>query len=137
MKCTRATLVLSAVSAALALAGCDPPPETWVRDDSWKIPEWDSDSGADSDSGSEVDTGEETDSDTGVDTEHYVACEGQPEECEDIGPDEEAQFYGCCFEGTVYWCQDYGDTWLMIWKDCEAQGLDCGYLAEQGFLWCI
>lgn len=132
---TRAKLTLWAVLATVSLAGCDPPPESWVWGDGWEIPEWDPDSenGADSDSGSAADT----ESDTGVDTEHYVACDGKPSACEDIGPDEDAQFYGCCFEGTVYWCQYLGSSWLMVWKDCEALGLDCDYLSEQGFLWCV
>lgn len=139
MTSTRASLFLWTALTAISFAGCDPPPETWFRDDGWKIPEWDpdSDSGSDSESESDADTDDETDSDTGVDTEHYIACDGQPEACEDIGVDEDEQFYGCCFEETVYWCQDYGGSWLMVWKNCEAQGLDCGYLAEQGFLWCV
>jgi hypothetical protein len=112
------------------------PPETLVRDDSWKIPEWDSNSD-DGDVDTETDTGADTETDTGIDTEGLVTCEGEPTVCEDIGEDEEEQFYGCCFDNAVYWCQDYGHDWLLVWKDCQAQGLDCGYLAEQDFLWCI
>jgi hypothetical protein len=119
----------------IAMTGCDPPPESWVRDDGWLIPEWESDS----DSGSDSATDEATDTgiDTGIDTEGYVACDGEPVGCEDIGEDEEAQFYGCCYDNAVYWCQEYGLSWLMVWKDCGALGLDCALLAEQGFLWCI
>jgi hypothetical protein len=114
------------------MAGCDMPPDTFPRDDSWKMPEWDPDSDY-----TDADTGTGVETDTGADTEGLVTCEDEPAVCEEIDEDEEAQFYGCCFDKAVYWCQDYGNDWLLVEKDCESLGLDCGYLAEQDFLWCI
>jgi len=127
---------LAAVLVSIvSLAGCDNPPETWPGDDSWKLPEWnpDPDAGADADADSDADT----ETDTGIDTEGYVACDAEPSDCEEIGDDEDSQYYGCCFDDAVYWCQEYGGDWLMVWKDCGELGLDCAYLDDQGFLWCV
>jgi hypothetical protein len=64
-------------------------------------------------------------SDAGVD------CEAEPSECADLG-DEAAQHFGCCFEGTVYWCA--GGTLDSI--ACEAYGYLCGYSETSDFMDC-
>jgi len=136
MSKSRITIAFVAATLSIAVAGCDPPPDPWSHGDDWLIPAWspDSDSDADADSDSDAD---DTESDTGVDTEGLVICDELPTECADVGVDEDAQFYGCCFGDTVYWCQDLGQDWLLVWKDCAALGLSCAYLAELDYLWCI
>jgi hypothetical protein len=115
---------------AMLLCGCDAPPEVWGRTWGWELPPWDPDGGGDE--GGDADA----DADTGPDPETYVACDGEPASCEDIGATEDEQLYGCCLDGTVYWCQQYGEQWLLVWKDCAALGLACGYVDEVGYLWC-
>jgi hypothetical protein len=61
-----------------------------------------------------------------------VECESQPSSCEDLG-DEQAQHFGCCFEGSVYWCES--GTLESI--DCAAGGYLCGYSETGDFMDCI
>lgn len=69
-------------------------------------------------------------------TGQEVACASTPIECDDIGPDEDAQYYGCCDGDTVYWCQDEGGSWTMLSDDCASQGLDCVYSAQWQSMYC-
>ena len=61
-----------------------------------------------------------------------VTCEDQPASCEDLG-DQNAQHFGCCYEGVVYWCE--GETLESI--DCLAGGYVCGYSESSDFMDCI
>ena len=61
-----------------------------------------------------------------------VTCDSQPAACADLG-DDAAQHFGCCFEGTVYWCD--GDALESV--DCEYGGHECGYSAADDYMDCI
>ena len=65
----------------------------------------DTDTDADTDSDTDTDTGTTTDTDTSTEAPEHVDCEDEPVACEDIGDTEESQYFGCCFEETVYFCQ--------------------------------
>jgi hypothetical protein len=87
--------------------------------------------GGDADSDSDTDTAPDTDTDTF--SENHVECEDVPSDCVEISEIEEEQYFGCCRDGVVYWCDD-GQLDSI---DCESQGLDCGYDEGQGFMDCV
>jgi len=61
-----------------------------------------------------------------------VFCEAEPAECGDLG-NEAAQHFGCCFDGTVYWC----DADALESIDCQAIGHPCGYSETGDYMDCI
>ena len=65
-----------------------------------------------------------------------VLCNGTPANCADVGPDETAQFYGCCDGDTVHWCQDEGGVWTLLSEDCGSQGMTCHYVASWESMYC-
>jgi hypothetical protein len=93
----------------------------------------DADTDADADSDSDGDSDTATDSDSSTQADEHVDCEAEPETCEDIGATEEAQGFGCCFEGAVYFCQ----AGFLDSIDCEAQGYACGYAPGWDMMDCI
>jgi hypothetical protein len=62
-----------------------------------------------------------------------VGCESEPSACADIGATEEEQFFGCCFEGAVYWC----DGGALKSIACEDNGYLCGYSTAGDFVDCV
>jgi hypothetical protein len=110
-----------------------------------------SDSDSSSDTASDTDSGSDADSDSDVDTdtEIQVACGGEPEDCEDIGPTMSTQEYGCCHGDVLHWCiecveddENYpsycivGQKWHMTF-DCAGVGLACGYDDDKGEASCL
>jgi hypothetical protein len=97
----------------------------------------DSDTGSDTDTDADTDTDTDTDSGTETDTETdtypFVECEDEPIECDDIGSTEDEQFFGCCFENAVYWCE--GGPLDMI--DCSPSDTVCGYNVYGDHMDCI
>jgi hypothetical protein len=83
----------------------------------------DTDSDSDSDADTDSDTDTSTDTDSTTDAPEHVDCEAEPLTCLDIGETEEQQYFGCCFEGTVYFCS----SGILGSIDCEGQGYACGY----------
>ena len=110
-----------------------------------------SDSDTDADSDSDSDTDADTDSDTDADTDsdsdwdagtdagcaadpNYVGCGGTPITCEDIGPDEESQNFGCCEGVYLYFCgdEDFDSADCVSWgytTCCYDEVLDYMYCA--------
>jgi hypothetical protein len=91
----------------------------------------DADTDVDADSDADSDTGTATDTDTNP--PEHVDCEAEPLACEDIGETEEAQYFGCCFEGSVYFCQ----TGVLGSIDCDQQGYSCGYSESFEVMDCV
>jgi hypothetical protein len=71
--------------------------------------------------------------DGGTEDDSDSDCPAEPASCEDIGESEEAQYFGCCFGGSVYFCE--GGELKTI--DCEDDGNDCGYNAKGNFMDCV
>ena len=57
-------------------------------------------------------------------------CNSQPTSCDDIGSTVEEQFYGCCFNNSVYWCESS----QLGSEDCSLYELTCseGQVTEDG-----
>lgn len=66
-----------------------------------------------------------------------VGCYGMPLACEDIGPDQATQLYGCCYGETVYWCDDEGGTWGLHDYACAQFGQTCGYSTDYDSMYCL
>lgn len=91
-------------------------------------------SSADSDAGTDSDVDSDTDTDTDADSDgDGDECDEIPETCEDIGPDQQSQEYGCCVGDVFYWCNNQ----VLNSYDCTNQGQECGYAEIFGFLYCI
>jgi len=60
-------------------------------------------------------------------------CQELPEACEDVGEDIETQYFGCCFENSVYWCDD-GQFYST---DCTEGGSTCAYNSQLEAMWCM
>jgi hypothetical protein len=93
----------------------------------------DTDADGDSDSDGDSDTGTGTDTDSSTQHAEHVDCEAEPLLCEDIGSGEQEQYFGCCFEGSVYFCQ----SGVLDSIDCEAQGYVCGYSESFEVMDCV
>jgi len=137
-------IALAAMLAVIAAAwiGCGPSAadkcfgrECDAGSDTGTDTDTDTDIDADTDADTDGDTDTETGTDTGTDTQpaEHVDCEEQPEECADIGETEEAQYFGCCFEGSVYFCQ----SGILESIDCEQQGYVCGYSESFEVMDCV
>jgi hypothetical protein len=61
------------------------------------------------------------------------ACPTEPTSCSDIGETVEQQYHGCCFGGSVYFCEDG----VLETIDCEEGGYGCGYNAAGDFMDCV
>lgn len=110
----------------------------------------DTDTDTDADSDTDTDTDTDTDNDTDIDTDtdsdsdtdtivdpNHVACDGEPSDCFDIGNSESEQFFGCCWQDVVYWCNNPKE---LRSKDCTEKGLVCGvkyWEGEPEYMWCI
>jgi hypothetical protein len=81
---------------------------------------------SDEGSGGAVDSGPD-DADAGVD------CVELPADCLDIGEDAETQYFGCCFENSVFWC----DNGEFLQSDCTDVGSTCGYYSQLEAMWCL
>jgi hypothetical protein len=90
-----------------------------------------SDGNDDSSSDTDADTDTDTDSDTG--TYPFVECEAEPTVCDDIGLIEEDQFFGCCFDNMVWWCEDG----VLDSLDCSQSDSTCGYNSYGEYMDCI
>jgi len=93
----------------------------------------DTDADTDSDSDSDTDTDTETSTDTSTNAPEHVDCAEQPQTCEDVGATEQEQYFGCCFEGSVYFCQSS----VLDAIDCEEQGYVCGYSESFEVMDCV
>ena len=123
--CAARCLLVSALIAAAAI-GCG----SSVAEDCFGR---ECDAGGDADTDTDVDTDADTDTDGDTDTDtttdssteapEHVDCDAEPLACEDIGATEDDQYFGCCFEGAVYFCQ----SGILDSIDCEDQGYVCGY----------
>ena len=69
---------------------------------------------------------------SGTGADGGVTCESAPGACADLG-DDAAQQFGCCFEGSVFWC----DADVLESIDCQAGGFLCGYSESGDFMDCI
>lgn len=65
--------------------------------------------------------------------EAFVACDAEPATCEDIGPDADTQWFGCCFADLLYFC----DAAEMSEIDCGASGQVCAYNPDGDYLDCL
>ena len=73
-------------------------------------------------------------SDSGIDdADAGVECDELPADCLDLGEDAETQYFGCCFENTVFWCDD-GEFHS---SDCTDVGSTCGYYSQLEAMWCV
>ena len=70
-------------------------------------------------------------------TSSFVACNGTPTSCLDIGSDQTEQFYGCCDGQTVYWCDDQSGTWEIHELDCAANNQQCDFDSTYASMYCI
>jgi hypothetical protein len=66
-----------------------------------------------------------------------MSCARTPTSCEDVGPDQAAQFYGCCAGDTIYWCDDQTGSWALHDIDCSSRGERCGYEPSVESNYCI
>ncbi|MCP4677240.1 MAG: hypothetical protein GY854_17345 [Deltaproteobacteria bacterium] len=84
-----------------------------------------------SSSDSDADSDADTDADTDADADVY--CSSEPSTCEDIGPDEATQYFGCCYNNTVYYCTSgtFGSA------DCTTESLTCSYSETEDAMWCL
>jgi hypothetical protein len=62
------------------------------------------------------------------------SCDGIPSSCTDIGSTTEEQYFGCCWNDVVYWCED-GITVDSI--DCGSNDYSCEYDAENDIMDCM
>ena len=63
------------------------------------------------------------------------SCLSLPQDCDEIGADEDVQYFGCCWANTVYWCDpSMGD--VVQSEECSSTQ-SCGYSYEYDGLWCI
>jgi hypothetical protein len=83
----------------------------------------DTDTDTDTDADADTDTETDTDTDTETDTYPFVECDVLPTSCEDVAETEEEQWFGCCFENDVYWCEQG----QLDFIDCDAGGASCAY----------
>jgi hypothetical protein len=127
-------IVLSALLLSFGHVACG-------GDDTSSNSDADSDTDTDSDSDSDTDTDTDTDSDSDADggtdctqEAEYVACDGVPTSCEEIGADTDAQYYGCCEGVEIYYCQDG----TLGSGSCPDIGYpDCCYSSEAGTMDCV
>jgi hypothetical protein len=107
----------------------------------------DTDADTDTDTDGDTDTDTDTDSDSDSDSDwdagadagceadpHYVACDGVPTTCEDIGPDLETQQFGCCDGIFLYLC---GEEGYLASTNCEDWGYTgCCYNIANEYMDC-
>jgi len=100
----------------------------------------DNDTDTETDTTSDTDTDTETDIDTDTETTsdpNHINCEAEPLDCLDVGYSESVQFYGCCWQDVVYWCND---PKLLRSNDCTEKNMVCGvkyWEGEPQYMWCI
>ena len=84
--------------------------------------------------GCESSDGSATSGDAGPDMADAGAdCDELPSACQHIGDDPETQYFGCCFQNVVYWC-DEGEFLLT---DCTEGGNTCAYNSQLEAMWCM
>ena len=68
---------------------------------------------------------------------NFVACDGAPTTCDDLGADDVSRLFGCCDVDVLYWCEFDGSTWTVSSKNCATTAETCDYSAAAQAMKCM
>ena len=73
---------------------------------------------------------------TGGTSPDYVACDGTPSQCSDLGEEDVDRLYGCCLGNRLFRCEFDGTDWNLTSTNCETTGETCDYVQLDDAMGC-